>query len=445
MDLSQTECDYAVKLFQKLVSFRTTSHSAALDNQYCECASFLVDELIKAGITDAHVLPESLPNKPIVVGSVPGTEKELPGILLNSHYDVVPVIESDWTIPPFSGVIKDDRIYGRGTQDMKCVCVQYIIALKTLIQSGLSMKRTVYLSFVPDEEIGGTDGMNRLMQSLWWLHSGGNIDLALDEGLASEDESYNVFYGERLPWWVFFESSGNTGHGSRFIPGTAVESVVKVVNKALAYRESQRRILHGFSGAGDDAGCSHIVAAKKTLGDVTSMNVTSLSAGMVSSEGRAVLNVVPSTAKAGLDIRISPLVPPADIESMLDSWCQEVNSCPANARISWKLEEHCLKDHATTLLDEQNHWWQLFQSTLRDGFSIDLKPAIFPAATDSRFLRAHGYKAFGFSPIRRSPVLLHENDEYLSVPVFLEGCTVYIRLIASLANFPPNWVGGRQP
>lgn len=49
------------------------------------------------------------------------------------------------------------------------------------------------------------------------------IALALDEGLASTDDTYSLFYGERLPWWVDITAQGNTGHGSRFIDGTAGE------------------------------------------------------------------------------------------------------------------------------------------------------------------------------------------------------------------------------
>ena len=51
------------------------------------------------------------------------------------------------------------------------------------------------------------------------------IALALDEGLASTDETYSLFYGERLPWWVDVTAHGKTGHGSRFIDDTAGESV----------------------------------------------------------------------------------------------------------------------------------------------------------------------------------------------------------------------------
>ena len=59
---------------------------------------------------------------------------------------------------------------------------------------------------------------------------------------------------------------------------------------------------------------------------------------------------------------------------------------------------------------------------------------IFPAATDSRFLRAMGIRAIGFSPMRNSPILLHEHDEYLDRAVFLEGCNVYEKLLPVLLS-----------
>ncbi|CAF5001096.1 unnamed protein product, partial [Rotaria sp. Silwood1] len=57
------------------------------------------------------------------------TDKSL---LLNSHIDVVPVFEENWIVPPFSGEIRDGKIYGRGTQDMKCVGIQYLEAIRRL-------------------------------------------------------------------------------------------------------------------------------------------------------------------------------------------------------------------------------------------------------------------------------------------------------------------------
>ena len=104
-------------------------------------------------------------------------------------------------------------------------------------------------------------------------------------------------------------AKGNTGHGSRFIEGTAVEQIIGVANRALTYRAQQRNLLH--KNCSHTNACSHAVAAsrKTTMGDVTSLNITMLRSGVRSGE-LDVLNVVPPQAQLAMDIRISPHVPP---------------------------------------------------------------------------------------------------------------------------------------
>jgi aminoacylase len=424
----------SIQHFVEILNFPTVSNTAAADGSYKACANWLLQQLNDMSL-GGIILPESIETKPIVIGVWEGSNPELPAILLNSHYDVVPVLEESWTVPAFEGFRKDGKIYGRGTQDMKCVCVQYLTAVRKLKSMGYQPTRTIYITYVPDEEIGGIDGMNVLTSSTWFESK--NFALALDEGLASTDGSVSVFYGERLPWWVRVKATGNTGHGSRFIDGTAVEQVVGIVNKALAFREQQKDILHG---RGRHAGCSHAVLKKKqpTLGDVTSLNVTMLRAG-VQAGGKDVINVVPSVAEAGFDVRISPHMNPDDFAATLDTWCQEVQSTttglPAGGGIKWEFFHDPLRCHAVTSTDPaENPWWTVLQSTLKEKFQIDSNAEVFPAATDSRFLRALGVKVFGFSPIRNSPILLHEHDEYIDETVFLEGCEIYVELIKVLST-----------
>ena len=62
-------------------------------------------------------------------------------------------------------------------------------------------------------------------------------------------------------------------------------------------------------------------------------------------------------------------------------------------------------------------------------------PSIFPAATDSRWVRLLlGAPCLGFSPMRNTPILLHDHDEYIDERVFLEGVGIYERLVEALAN-----------
>lgn len=67
---------------------------------------------------------------------------------------------------------------------------------------------------------------------------------------------------------------------------------------------------------------------------------------------------------------------------------------------------------------------------------IDVHTAIFPAATDSRYLRVAGYPAFGFSPMNNTPILLHDHDEFVPVDVFCTGVAVYEKMIPVLTRKP---------
>jgi len=231
-------------------------------------------------------------------------------------------------------------------------------------------------------------------------------------------------------------ATGQTGHASRFIDTTAVEQIVAVTNRALSFRQEQKQLLHGGNA---DCACSHAVAAarrKRALGDVTSLNITQLSAGLVAG-GQPVINVVPPTAECSFDIRISPEMPPDFMVQKLNAWCEECSM--SGGSLTWEnmFKDTMVQEHAITPTDPNiNPWWGKVQSFLEDECSMKVEPSIFPAASDSRFLRALGMRAIGFSPIRGCPILLHEHDEYIPVSTFHEGCEVMVHLLQMVASQP---------
>lgn len=216
----------------------------------------------------------------------------------------------------------------------------------------------------------------------------------------------------------------------------------------IAFREGQRELLHG-SGNRKHSNCSHSIAAANksrraieknggknaALGDVTSLNITTIQAGVRVADTFA-YNCVPPIAKCSFDIRISPHVEPTDIKNMLNVWCQECSKTPNS--ITWgELEDtghENLMNHAlTSTSSTENPWYTVFSKAM-SSMNLEFVPEVFPAATDSRFLRALGIRALGFSPMRNSEILLHENNEYLLESVFLEGVSVYCGLIQALAG-----------
>lgn len=62
----------------------------------------------------------------------------------------------------------------------------------------------MYVSFMPEEEIGGNDGARMLVNSD--LFEKMNVGFVLDEGLPSAGEKYRAFHGERSPWWLVIKA-----------------------------------------------------------------------------------------------------------------------------------------------------------------------------------------------------------------------------------------------
>lgn len=116
--------------------------------------------------------------------------------------DVVPAFEEYWMHPPFAAEMDEDgKIFARGAQDMKCVGVQYLGAIRALKRNGIQLKRTVHVMFVPDEEIDGILGMKAFVSTDEFKAL--NVALSLDEGVASPTDVYPVFYAERSIWCKF--------------------------------------------------------------------------------------------------------------------------------------------------------------------------------------------------------------------------------------------------
>ena len=79
-------------------------------------------------------------------------------VVLMAHYDVVPAPEEGWVNPPFSGLVKDGNIWGRGSIDTKVTVAGIFEAVERLVSEGFTPEHDIYLSFGADEEIGGVKG-----------------------------------------------------------------------------------------------------------------------------------------------------------------------------------------------------------------------------------------------------------------------------------------------
>src|ERR1051325_3326771 len=80
-------------------------------------------------------------------------------IALVHHMDVVPATPSSWSVDPFSGVIRDGYIWGRGAIDMKSNGIAQLMAMIALKRSGATLNRDIVFIGNADEELGSTGGL----------------------------------------------------------------------------------------------------------------------------------------------------------------------------------------------------------------------------------------------------------------------------------------------
>ncbi|MDD3865648.1 MAG: M20/M25/M40 family metallo-hydrolase [Candidatus Izemoplasmatales bacterium] len=109
----------------------------------------------------------------------PGKNAEKQPLLFMAHQDVVPALADGWTVEPFSGLIKDGEIWGRGTFDTKCTLYAFFKAADELIAEGFVPETDIWFASSSDEETSGTGAASIVK---WLKEQKVSPSLVLDEG-----------------------------------------------------------------------------------------------------------------------------------------------------------------------------------------------------------------------------------------------------------------------
>src|ERR1700741_5249046 len=139
----------AVQLLQELIRIDTTNPPG---NE--RAAALHLQKLLDADGIETRIL-EVAPGRANLYARLKGNGTQRPLILL-SHTDVVMVERDRWTVPPFSGELRDVFIYGRGAIDMKGTAAAHATIIRLLKRMNIPLKRDLILLAVADEEAGGS-------------------------------------------------------------------------------------------------------------------------------------------------------------------------------------------------------------------------------------------------------------------------------------------------
>ncbi|MBQ5649089.1 MAG: M20/M25/M40 family metallo-hydrolase, partial [Clostridia bacterium] len=166
-----------------------------------------------------------------------GKTEAQPAVMM-AHYDVVPVNEDGWSVPAFDAVLKDGRIWGRGTLDTKVTFNGIMFAAEHLIKEGYEPEKDIYFAFSGNEEINGKGAVNVVD---YFEKEGIEPAFVIDEGGAVVE---NVFPGVKAPCGligiaekgmmdVCYSVKSGGGHASAPKPNAPVDLLARACRRVL--------------------------------------------------------------------------------------------------------------------------------------------------------------------------------------------------------------------
>ena len=280
-------------------------------------AEYVASKLAEVGIKSELI--ETAPNRVNVVAKVEGADQSRPGLVLHGHIDVVPVNAADWSVDPFSGVIKDGFIWGRGAVDMKDMDAMILATVRMWQRIGYKPPRNILLVFFADEEAGSNYGSRWLVKHRPEIFDGYSEAVSEVGGfsvtITGEHRLYLIEAAQKGIQWMKLTAKGTAGHGSFINQNNAVTKVADAVARIGKYEWPQletktsnvffRKIAELTGDKYDSKNVKpllhHLGDAVKMLGATISntANPTMLEAGYK-------VNVIPQSASAMVDGRFLP-------------------------------------------------------------------------------------------------------------------------------------------
>lgn len=378
----------------------------------------------------------------------PGSEAALRPVLLMAHQDVVPVspeTEADWTHPPFAGEIADGHVWGRGALDDKSSLMGILEAVEALLAAGFQPRRTLYLAFGHDEEIGGTQGAAKIAGLLrgrqvrleYILDEGGFVAEGLIPGLSAPAALVGI--AEKGYLTLELSVAGEGGHSSlperQTTIGILSRALVRLEENPLPADLSFSRLFFARVGPGMPFHkrlalanlwlCAPWVerllsrSAEMNAGIRTTIAPTQLSAGIKE-------NVLPVRATAVVNIRVMP-------GEQTEGVIGRVRKIVDDSRV--QIRARAVRSEPSPVADVRAASYGMLERTIRQVAAEEellVAPYLVVGATDCRYFNDLCDNIYRFSFIRIGPEDLkrvHGTDERISVDGYAQLVRFYTQLL----------------
>jgi acetylornithine deacetylase/succinyl-diaminopimelate desuccinylase-like protein len=421
----------AISWLQGLVRINTTNPPG---NELA-AAKYLAAILDREGI-HADIF-ESTPGRGFLVARLSSSAVPDPSraLLLMGHLDVVGVDRSKWKVEPFSGVIQDGYLYGRGAIDDKSMTIANLAVFIALKRSGARLDRDVIFLAEGDEEAGGTAGMTFAVEKHWDKIAAG---YALNEGGRVFEKNGKIQYvgvqaSEKVMVNVDVIATGTSGHASVPRKDNPVTHLATAISKISTYEAPvqfnsvTQAFFDGLAPLEDEETGKWIRAlqssdraghAARWISDANptwnamlrdTVTPTMLQAGIRQ-------NVVPSEARGVLNVRLLP-------GNMIDPLLAKLQQLVSDPEVRLQAEPGGGEAAPSSSLSSD-----LYASITRvagkEFPSVPVLPYMSTSATDSTPLRMRNVQAYGLLPFPMTEddlSRIHGDNERIQLDNFRKG------------------------
>ena len=362
-------------------------------------AEYVAVKLAEVGIEST--IYESAPNRCSVVARIEGTDSQRPGLVVNGHLDVVPANAADWSVDPFSGVIKDGCIWGRGAVDMKNMDAMMLAVFRLWARHGYKPPRTIVIVFFADEEAGGIYGSRWMAENHPEIFAGCSETISEVGGfsltLTSGKRVYVIETSQKGIEWMKLTASGVASHGSVINDQNAVtrlaDAVAKVGNFKWPKRITKTNDLF-FTKIAEISGKKYDPENLQPLLDEVGTMSKMIGATLTNTANPSMLeagykaNVIPQSASAVVDGRTLP----GYEAELLDTVRQLVGE---HVTVESMVSDIPLEvEFGGPLVDAMI---AAIKSEDPEGIPI---PYLLSGGTDNKALAKLGILGYGFSPLK---------------------------------------------
>jgi carboxypeptidase PM20D1 len=439
----------AISNLSEAIKIKTVSKEV---NEDIDSAEFLkFHQFLNETYPQANSILEKLIfNKYSIVMKWQGDNPELKPVILIAHFDVVPVEKSElekWDHPPFSGVIDNDVIWGRGALDNKMNLISIMEAIEHLISNQFYPSRTVYVVSGHDEEVYGPTGAQYI--SNWFKEQGITAEFILDEGSfitqgmipGISKNAAMIGISEKQPVYVELTTEQDPMHLSMPPKETSIDIIAQALiklNKQQMAPEISEPIEAFFMHLGPEmpfiqklfianrAIFKSLVVSSYTKTDAGNALVRNSISPFHFNTGDAIIGH--TAVKATVFCK---LLPGNTIEDIVDYIKTTIDDDRIKVTVNYD------KPTLTTYVsDPSSFGYSVLNKSIKQVFPNTLTaPGLVSATTDSRYFSEISNNIFRFSPFlitANTTKTIHGINERIEAKELVNGIRFYIQLIKNV-------------